>query len=65
MDDVPYHYTTFEFHTEEFDNFSAAAPKSTMRAPNFPLEDLTSGTIIEMKELWKTGMAVVEFGSFS
>ena len=65
VDTVSYHYSTFEFHTEEFNNFSANAPKATMRAPSFPLEDLNSGENVEMKELWKSGVVVVEFGSFS
>jgi hypothetical protein len=25
-----------------------------MRAPSFPLEDLATGNIVEMKDLWKT-----------
>ena len=62
---IPYHYSTFNLHTEEFNNFSENAPKATMRAPSFPLEDLATGNTVEMKELWKSGIAVIEFGSFS
>ncbi len=65
MDSVPYHYSIFEFHTDEFNNFSANAPKATMRAPSYPLEDLNTGATIEMKALWKSDIAVIEFGSFS
>jgi hypothetical protein len=36
-----------------------------MRAPTFTLEDLTSGNPVEMKELWRAGVAVIEFGSFT
>jgi hypothetical protein len=36
-----------------------------MRAPSFPLEDLATGTSVEMKDFWKTGIAVIEFGSFT
>ena len=35
------------------------------RAPSFPLEDLESGDAVEMKELWREGLAVIEFGSFT
>ena len=60
-----YNYTTFEFHTREFEEFSTVTPMATMRAPSFPLEDLDTGETVEMKELWQAGLTVIEFGSFS
>jgi hypothetical protein len=36
-----------------------------MRAPSFRLEDLASGGNIEMKDLWKSQIVVMEFGSFT
>jgi hypothetical protein len=42
-----------------------ARAKATMRAPSFPLEDLATGKIVEMKDLWKTQILVMEFGSFT
>lgn len=60
-----YNYGEFEPHNEEFLDFAMKSPKVTMRAPSFPLEDLETGATVEMKELWKTGIAVLEFGSFT
>jgi hypothetical protein len=41
------------------------APKVTMRAPSFPLEDLLTGKTVQMNELWKSEIALLEFGSFT
>lgn len=60
-----YNYPVFEGDSEEFLNFAMHAPKVTMRAPSFPLEDLATGETVEMKELWKSGITVIEFGSFT
>lgn len=65
MTDQPYNYATFEVSADEFLAFARDAPKATMRAPSFPLEDLATGATVEMAELWKTGVAVIEFGSFT
>ncbi len=65
MSEDTYNYAVFEFHTREFEEFSTHAPMATMRAPSFPLEDLDTGEMVEMKALWKTGLTVIEFGSFS
>ena len=65
MNEDAYNYRIFEFHTREFEKFSTHAPMATMRAPGYPLEDLDTGEVVEMKELWKTGLTVIEFGSFS
>lgn len=60
-----YNYTNFVSEDTKFDIFAATAPKVTMRAPSFPLEDLETGKTVDMKDLWKTGVLVIEFGSFT
>lgn len=60
-----YNYDVFEVHSAEFINFARDAPKATERAPSFPLEDLASGETVEMKDLWKRGVTLIEFGSFT
>lgn len=61
----PYNYSSFERSTQEFADFAVRAPKVTMRAPSFVLEDLTTGAAVEMKRLWSSGIVVIEFGSFT
>ncbi len=34
-------------------------------APSFALEDLDSGNTVEMKNLWRAGLVIIEFGSFT
>lgn len=65
MDAETYNYPVFTGDNESFAYFATQAPKATMRAPSFPLESLATGETVEMKELWKRGVAVVEFGSFT
>jgi hypothetical protein len=65
MHSSEYNYSAFEANPEEFTDFALHAPKATMRAPSFPLEDLATGETVQMSELWKTGVAVIEFGSFT
>ena len=60
-----YNYSEFVASQQEFIDFAVHAPKVTMRAPSFPLEDLASGNIVQMSELWRDGPAVIEFGSFT
>ncbi len=65
MSEQPYNYSVFDVSPSEFVEFATHAPKVTMRAPSFPLEDLATGETIEMKSLWKEGIVVMEFGSFT
>ena len=65
MNAPDYNYSVFKHGSESFEDFAAHAPKVTMRAPSFPLEDLATGETVEMKEVWKTGITVIEFGSFT
>jgi hypothetical protein len=65
MSDHEYNYGVFGSSPNEFMDFAVHAPKATMRAPSFPLEDLATGATVQMSELWKEGVAVIEFGSFT
>ncbi|MDQ3420852.1 MAG: hypothetical protein M3541_19120 [Acidobacteriota bacterium] len=60
-----YNYSTFEGSVSEFLDFAVSAPKVTMRAPSFGLEDLSTGQRIELSDLWTDAAAVLEFGSFT
>ena len=60
-----YNYSVFVASPEEFNDFAVHAPKVTMRAPSFPLEDLATGKIVQMNELWRSEVALIEFGSFT
>lgn len=65
MDRTQYNYSEFVVSPNEFLEFGEHAPKATMRAPSFALEDLATGETVEMKDLWKSGVAIMEFGSFT
>ncbi len=65
MSHEDYNYAVFTSGADKFLEFATTAPKATMRAPSFPLEGLDTGNTVEMKELWKTGVTVIEFGSFT
>ncbi len=65
MKQQDYNYSVFAPDPNEFIDFTIKSPKVTMRAPSFPLEDLETGERVEMKELWKKDVTVVEFGSFT
>jgi hypothetical protein len=65
MSPAEYNYSEFFASPQEFDDFAAHAPKATMRAPSFPLEDLATGRTVDMRELWKSEVALIEFGSFT
>jgi hypothetical protein len=65
MSSQSYNYSEFVASPEEFNDFAVHAPKATMRAPSFALEDLASGRTVQMGELWKSEIALIEFGSFT
>ena len=65
MSHAEYNYSEFVASPEEFTDFAINAPKVTMRAPSFPLEDLATGKSVQMSELWKSEVALIEFGSFT
>jgi hypothetical protein len=62
---MEYNYSEFTANPQEFADFASHAPKATMRAPSFALEDLATGRAVQMSELWSSGVALVEFGSFT
>jgi hypothetical protein len=62
---MDYNYSEFVVSQQEFAEFAVHAPKVTMRAPSFPLEDLATGRTVQMTELWASGAALIEFGSFT
>ena len=65
MNNDIYNFSAFGGTLDEFADFAIHAPKVTMRVPSFALENLSSGEPFELKELWKRGVAVIEFGSFT
>ena len=65
MSATDYNYDVFTGGQEDFLDFAMHAPKVTMRAPSFALEELATGETIEMKDLWRKGVTVIEFGSFT
>ncbi|MFT5489050.1 MAG: hypothetical protein ACI9JL_002636 [Paracoccaceae bacterium] len=65
MSATDYNYDVFTGGQEDFLDFAMHAPKATMRAPSFPVEELATGEMVDMKNLWKSGVTVIEFGSFT
>lgn len=65
MSATDYNYDVFTGGQEDFLDFAMHAPKATMRAPSFPVEELATGETVDMKNLWKSGVTVIEFGSFT
>jgi len=63
MNNRTYNYSVFDASPSEFAEFATHAPKVTMRAPSFLLEDLETGRKIQMKDLWKSDVVVMEFES--
>jgi hypothetical protein len=60
-----YNYSTWAPGSESFEDFATEAPLVTSRAPSLPVESLETGETVEMKELWRKGVTIVEFGSFT
>ncbi len=61
-----YNYAVFDMAKEEAP--FAAFPthlNAGARAPDAQLEDLNSGGEIALSALWRSGLAVIEFGSFT
>jgi hypothetical protein len=61
-----YNYAKFDLPTElvPFEYFPDFVNVGT-GAPSFPLQDLSTGETVEMKNLWSKGYAIIEFGSFT
>ncbi|MDE2581150.1 MAG: hypothetical protein KGL52_05915 [Rhodospirillales bacterium] len=67
MTEHDYNYATFDM-AREMPKF-AAFPDHPLHvgtvAPDFPLEDLATAQPLRMKDLWRGGLAVIEFGSYT
>ena len=61
-----YNYSVFDMEREEpvFEAFPNNLHVGE-RAPNFELEDLATGELISLRSLATSGVAVLEFGSFT
>jgi len=60
-----YNYSTLNPGSESFEDFASEAPQITSRAPSFPVENLATGETVQLKEIWRKGVTIVEFGSFT
>lgn len=62
-----YNYSVFEMDREMpiIEAFGDVDIGPGGRAPSFALEDLDTGEAVEMSELWRDGLAIIEFGSFT
>ncbi|MBT3917114.1 MAG: hypothetical protein HN731_15570 [Rhodospirillaceae bacterium] len=60
-----YNYSVWNPGSESFEDFATKAPQVTSRAPSFPVEDLTTGEAVQLKDIWRKGVTIVEFGSFT
>lgn len=65
MDD--YNYAHFPPTGEKADKFETFfdAPNVGTIAPDVALEDLETGETLHLKDLWKSGAVLMEFGSYS
>ncbi len=62
-----YNYAHFPPQGEKADKFEAffEAPNVGTIAPDFALEDLGTGETVRLKDFWKSGAVLMEFGSYS
>ena len=67
MSPEEYNYSVFDMDREQpiIDAFGEVTVRPGGRAPSYPLEDLENGATVEMKELWRDGLVIIEFGSFT
>jgi hypothetical protein len=61
-----YNYDVFDLERENqhFDGFLDHLHVGT-RPPGFELEDLASSELVKLSSLWRTQIAILEFGSFT
>lgn len=61
-----YNYSVFDMQREvaPFESFPDNLHVG-QRAPSFELEGLNDGSAVALKDLWRDGFLVVEFGSFT
>ena len=62
-----YNYSVFAMEREApvIQAFAENSIRPGTRAPSFALEDLDSGNTIDMKDLWRAELVIIEFGSFT
>jgi hypothetical protein len=62
-----YNYSVFNLQAElgKFDEFENLPLHAGRRAPDFPVEDLETGKTVQLKDLWGSGLLIVEFGSYT
>jgi hypothetical protein len=62
-----YNYAVFDLDREQpvIDAMAHGPLHAGMRAPSFPLENLADGETVQMQDLWRDGLALIEFGSFT
>ena len=65
MSGQEYNYAEFVKETKSFTAFTSHKSQVGELAQSFPLEDFESGETVEMKELWKDGLVIMEWGSFT
>jgi len=67
MTDHAYNYAVFDLQRDmgKFTEFQNHPLHVGTQALDFPLENLTTGHTTAMKDLWRNGLAVIEFGSYT
>ena len=65
MDAAAYNYPNFPLDMDDpvFSAFRAKAPAAGEPAPDGPVTDLATGERAPLSALWRSGPAVIEFGS--
>ena len=67
MNPEEYNYSVFVMDREMpvIEAFGEVPIPLGSRAPSFSLEDLDTGATVEMSELWRDNIVLIEFGSFT
>jgi len=62
-----YNYPVFDMKAEmgKFAEFQDHPLHAGRQAPDYPLEELDTANTVHMKDLWASGLVVIEFGSFT
>lgn len=67
MTAVDYNYAVFHLQREasKFTEFQDHPLHAGRPAPDFPLEDLSTGETVRLKDFWISGLVIIEFGSYT
>lgn len=62
-----YNYASFNMQKEvgKFSKFQELALRTGVLAPDFLVEDLETGQTVHLKDLWRDGLVIIEFGSYT